>query len=280
MTTSNSSLFLLSIIAMLILAACWIPRINAPAEQNIDAGLKRSLATFATARALGAALSVAQGTQVSVEPGGVGVTFAPGQVLQPLNELVDKFADVMLVASVSFGIQMFLMKMGGHEAVAIATSVAVVLWWAAAVWRGGGTWVARWSRPLLVGMLLVRFAVPLTALANEAVYGAFMAKDYAEVSAKVNDADRKVPSGVSDLPRVKGSIWDILRGWKDILDNVKEGFDYRGILDEAKDLSARIVNLIAIFVLQTIVLPFAFLWMAWRSARMLVGSFAAEVRCR
>ncbi|MEJ8845154.1 hypothetical protein [Variovorax rhizosphaerae] len=280
MTTSSthSSRLLLSVVALLILVACWFPGINAPATKNIEAGLERSLATFATARALGAALSVAQGTQVSVQPGGVGVSFAPGQALQPLNELVDKFADVMLVASVSFGIQMLLMKIGAHEAVAIATSLAVVLWWVAGMWRGGGTWAARWSRPLLVATLLVRFAVPLTTLGNEAVYGAFMSAQYKEVSANVEEADHKVPTAVSELPQAKGGIWDILDRWKKVLENVKEGLDYKAILNEAKDLSAKIVSLIAIFVLQTIVLPVAFLWMLWRSARVLVGSFAVEIR--
>ena len=46
-------------------------------DAQVDAGLKRALATYAAARALNAVISVAQGTEVALEPGGVGVVLAP-----------------------------------------------------------------------------------------------------------------------------------------------------------------------------------------------------------
>jgi hypothetical protein len=45
--------------------------------------------------------------------GGIGVGTAPGQVLQPINELVDQFATAMLAASVAFGVQRVLLDVGG-----------------------------------------------------------------------------------------------------------------------------------------------------------------------
>jgi hypothetical protein len=69
--------------------------------EKVDAGLKRALVSFATARALNGVISVVQGTEIVAQPLGVGVTLTPGQLLAPINELVKHFSDLMLAASMS-----------------------------------------------------------------------------------------------------------------------------------------------------------------------------------
>jgi hypothetical protein len=78
---------LLVVVLAIALASAWLKPLDVAATEQVDAGLKRALVSFATARALNALISVAQGTDVAMQPGGVGVTFAPGQILRPLNEL-------------------------------------------------------------------------------------------------------------------------------------------------------------------------------------------------
>src|SRR5690349_8497107 len=64
-----------------LLTAVWLVPPDGRATRQVEDGLKRALATYAAARALNAVISVAQGTEVALEPGGVGVVLAPGQVL-------------------------------------------------------------------------------------------------------------------------------------------------------------------------------------------------------
>ena len=78
-----------------------------------DEAFKRALVTFAIARGLNGVISVAQGTEVAVEPGGVGVNFTVGQILDPINDLVEQFSSVMLVAASSLGLQNVLLGMSG-----------------------------------------------------------------------------------------------------------------------------------------------------------------------
>ena len=66
--------------------------------------------TFAIARTLDGVISVAQGTEVAVEPGGVGVNFALGQALDPINDLVERFSAAMLVATSSLALQNVLLR--------------------------------------------------------------------------------------------------------------------------------------------------------------------------
>ena len=81
-----------------LLVVVWLTPPDRAAARQVEAGLRRALVTYAAARALNAVISVAQGTEVALEPGGVGVVFAPGQALDPINDLVEQFSALMLLA--------------------------------------------------------------------------------------------------------------------------------------------------------------------------------------
>ena len=126
------------ITTLVVLLGAWAAPLGEPARASVDAGLKRALVAFAAARTLGAVVSVAQGTQVDIKPGGVGVGTAPGQVLQPVNELVDHFATAMLAASVAFGVQRVLLDIGGAPAVTGFNSAACGSCWNLTFTNGQG----------------------------------------------------------------------------------------------------------------------------------------------
>ncbi|MET3496446.1 hypothetical protein [Variovorax boronicumulans] len=261
----------LLLVAIAVFVGCWLAPIDAPAREQVNDGLKRALTTFAAARALGAVVSVAQGTQVDATPGGVGVSFAPGQALKPLNELIEQFAAIMLAASVSFGIQLMLLSIGAHELMSyLVCGVALV--WIAARWRRGHA--PRWLQSALIGLLLVRFAVPLSAMANEGVYRVFMAGEYQMALSGIEKSPAAVVDATQEAPSAQGEGWkERIERWLPKLPNLKATYDQ--ILQSASDWAERIVKLIALFVLQTIVLPLAFLFIAWRLARAAVRGPAA-----
>ena len=98
------------VIPLILIVLCtWVSPLDLPAEERIDEGLKRALISFASARTLNAVISMAQGTETAVQPFGIGVNLAPGQLLDPINDLVEKFSDLMLAASVAFGVQKLLL---------------------------------------------------------------------------------------------------------------------------------------------------------------------------
>ena len=72
---------ILPLLLALLVACSWLNPFDSIAIEKVDAGLKRALISFGSARALNAVVSVIQETDVSIEPGGVGVKLAPGQVL-------------------------------------------------------------------------------------------------------------------------------------------------------------------------------------------------------
>ena len=260
--------WLLGLALLLVLAVAWLRPLDDAAAPQVDAGLKRALASFAAARALNAVISVAQGTEVAVQPAGVGVTFTPGQVLDPINDLVEQFSSLMLAASVSFGIQRALLAVGAHWGVSLLLTAAALAW-AVRYWRGSTP--PGWATRLLVGLLLVRFAVPVVALTSEAAFSTFLAPDYVAGQASIELSTEQFTSlnAPTDPARPDESVVDRMKRWWSQSADVGKRFD------EMKQVAARtveqIVRLIVVFLMQTLVLPLLLMWALWRLARLLVG---------
>jgi hypothetical protein len=148
----------LATILAIMVAGSWSAPLDAAAELQVDAGLKRALLTFASARALNAIISVVQGTEVAIEPAGVGVVLTPGEALDPVNDLVEQFSNLMLMASVSFGVQKVLLGIGAHWLVSLLLSMTALVW---ALFQIRGKPSPAWLSSLLVILLMTRFAVPV-----------------------------------------------------------------------------------------------------------------------
>ena len=166
---------LLAAIAAALVVCAWLGPLEPPAQRHIDAGLERALLSYATARALNAVISVAQGTEVAVQPAGVGVVLAPGQALEPINDLIEQFANLMLTASVAFGVQKVLLAVGAHWLVSAALTLAALGWTAVHLRRHAPpAWLSR----LLLVLLMIRFALPVVVIGSDLLFERFMADDY------------------------------------------------------------------------------------------------------
>ena len=260
---------LVPLIALLGLVACaWLAPLENAATPQVESGLKRALASFAAARALNAVISVAQGTEVALEPGGLGVTLTPGQVLDPINDLVEQFATLMLSASVAFGVQLALVKIGAYWAVSLLLSVAAIAWgWQH--WREEPSpgWLVR----ILVALLLVRFAVPFAALGSDAAFRVFLADDYAQAQAGIERSAQRLPQ--LDAPAGEaagqGTIVERFRRWWSQSAGVGERIDrLKQAVDDTVD---HMVRVIVVFVLQTMVIPLLLLWLLLRAGRMMIS---------
>lgn len=252
---------------MLVLVACaWLAPLDLPATQSVDAGLKRALISFATARALNGVISVAQGTELSVQPVGVGATFAPGQLLDPVNDLVERFSDLMLGATVMFGSQKLLIAIGSYWPVSLAMTLVALAW----AWR----WlrresVAPWLSRLLAMLLMLRFAVPVVAIGTDLVWQKFLAEDYrvSQQAIDVATSDAAKSDPVPQAAPTNQGLVDKLRGWFSHNTDFKARFD--DLKQAVENATEHLIRLMVVFVLQTLVIPALLLWAMWAWMRSL-----------
>jgi len=206
---------------------------------------------------LNAAISVAQGTEALVQPFGFGVTLAPGQVLDPINDLVEQFSNLMLVASVVFGIQKVLIAIGGYWPLSLLLTGSVIGWgWCSWRRQRPPPWLSR----LLVIVLMLRFAVPMVSLGSEVLWQKFLAADYQASQQLMDSASGRVDQLGPNMPAAPDntSLLDKLKGWVAKNADVKKNFDDLKLA--AEQATEHIIKLIVVFLLQTLVIPLLLLW--------------------
>lgn len=257
--------WLYPLLALALAAMAWMGPLDQLAEDQAQAGLKRALATFAAARALNGVVSVAQGTEVALEPGGVGVTFAPGQVLDPVNDLIEQFSTLMLTASVSFGVQTALIAIGGHWLVSLLLTLALLAYLAWPSLRGVGA-------PLALGrvlalLLLVRFAVPVAAVGSDSAFRWFLAERYEHSQAALSLSAAEVDRLAAPEQPPPASMGErVQRWWSEASETLDVGKRIEALKEAATRVTEHVVDLIVVFVLQTLIVPSLLLWALWRAA--------------
>jgi hypothetical protein len=211
-----------------------------------------------------------QGTEVSAQPLGIGVTLSLGQVLEPVNRIVEQFASLMLFASVALGVEKAVVAIGAWWPVSVALSISAAAW-SVALWRGA---VPSWLARLLVLLLLVRYAIPICVLGTDLLFQQFLQQHYSISQQALEEAPRRVQGidGAAGPAQPETGIVDRIRGAA--MAPVKEVKQrYEAIQRAAEQAIERIIQLMVVFVLQTILLPLLLLWALVRSTRSLPKIF-------
>lgn len=264
-----------TLLAVALAALAASGRVDAIGESYASDALTRALVTFAIARALNGVVSAAQGTEVSLEPGGIGVNFSVGEMLDPINDLVERFSVVMLVATSSLGLQSLLLTMmrsWAMNAVLVALAAAVV----ASVWipAVGGLAAAALRRSLIV-LALVRFAVPVLMIISTLVFDSFLAERHAQDTQVLEATSRELERLNEETADVDADAPSLIERLGGLVGRLDARQRLEALRDRAAQAAERIVDLIVIFVFQTIVLPLVFLWLLIEIAKALVARTTA-----
>ncbi|MBE0475171.1 hypothetical protein [Rhodoferax sp.] len=192
---------LIIVAAVLIVVCSWYPPIQSLAEAQVDDGLKRALISFASARTLNALISVLQGTEMSMQPLGVGLTLTLGQALDPINDLVEQFSSLMLFASVAFGVQKALLAVGANWLVSLLVSATAIVWAGLSLIKKSPFWLTR----LFLVLLLIRFAIPVVTIGSDFFYQQLLAEDYVEQQKSIDAVSVEIAKAAPQLP-ANGSV--------------------------------------------------------------------------
>lgn len=277
MTTTRN--WLLSALIIILLGLGATNTIDSSAESQLEVSFKNTLTTFAVVRGINAVISVVQGTEVAIEPGGLGVILKPGEILDPANDLIERFSWIVLAASTSLGAQIILLKIGttvlANYLVLLSGGILLVSIWTSIL--TGSPW-----RNILIKasilLLFIRFLIPLVVLTNEVVYTSILSSTYISsqavlenVESDVQELQKQDNSSVSDESK-EGFLGSVSRFYERTTKSMNLSAQYKEYDEKITNASKHIINLIAVFIFQTIVFPLIFLWIAIRLFRMLINN--------
>lgn len=276
---AKRSKLLWSVAALAITALAWSGHADDLGRAYAQETLTRALVTFAIARTLNGVISTAQGTELSLEPGGVGVNFHIGEILDPINDLIERFSVVMLVSTSSLGLQNVLLGMTawwGISALLSAAAIAALMaHWAPQSIPISTRIAQRWL--LIVG--LVRFAIPVLMITSTLLFNSFLAEEHAAATQALEqtgtDIEAIAEQATPPPPEEDASLVDQLGN---MLGEGLRSLNARERIEELRsrvaDAVEHIINLIVIFVFQTVLLPLAFLWFVVELAKSIVSRTA------
>jgi len=229
--------------------------------------ITRALYTYATARGINGVISVIQGTNIAVSPGGIGVSLSVGEILDPINDLVERFSWIMLMSITSLGVQKVLMEIGNWFGFNILLSFAMIM-------ILSGIWVEKLNKinlrtsgyKLVLLALVIRFCIPVSAIVSDKIYDLFLKDKYKQSIESLEKADQEIKNAGLLASEESGQEDEsgYLAKLKKMYNNAKEFKKYREriiiLKDKISDYTDYTVNLIIVFILQTIIIPLIFLW--------------------
>ena len=252
-----------AVLLSVVLAA--LPIADDTGRAHVDEAFRRALVGYALARGLNGVISVAQGTEVAVQPAGVGVNFAPGEILDPINDLVERFSWIMMLATSSLGVQKVLLSMSAWQGLALGLAIVGALLVASRLVGRARPFAPALGRVFLF-LLLLRFMMPAISVANDWVYRAFLERDYVEATETLERARERIGSLNEEVAEARRE--DTPDGLVDrartLYRQALASVDIESRLEEyrvaTESISEGTIRLVVVFLMQTLVFPLVFLY--------------------
>ena len=172
-----------SIIAIIILivAFSFTSMFDTKNDHYFDKALKEAAASFTISKTLNAAVSVVQDIDISAEPFGVGISVGAGESLDPVNDIIEKFSNVMFASTLSLGVQKIFSSVGRCAFVKTSlfiVSVLLIICLLVEVMPAREAICYLFTKVFIVFTVL-RFAMPVVSTINEQIYNSVIQQNMA-----------------------------------------------------------------------------------------------------
>jgi len=265
--------------------------------------------TFAVARGLNGIISVIQESRIGFDLF-VSGDLALFELLDPVNDLIEKFSTVMLISTVSLGIQKLLMEIGRWLGISILLTASLLLFIIGTVlpdrFVDTRKKINSFSFRILIIAIVIRVCIPIIALVGSGINTIFLEKKYEVASGFIENAyeqGEKVSSilnyldfGPEERPTSGGegrnkrelegdrvSFFRLFRmrdvreapqtekngGYTTVPLSLKNIFGT--LVERLKEISSHVIDLIVIFLIQTILIPLVTFWGLVWGVKLLFG---------
>jgi hypothetical protein len=242
---------LVSVLIILLVSLSSTRVLDDYVDDYTDESIRNAALTYASARGINALVSVLQSTEVEA---GVIVSgsMTIGEVLDPLNDMIERFSSVMTWVLASLAAQKLLLLLASHVLflylVAVLGVVSLLL-----IYFGRSGAQSLVFRCFLM-VVFVRFALGLAVALNSAADSLFLDEQLRENDQEMAQLQSNImridTTADADSDDIRDAVMDFWSGLS--LDELNQKIS-RGI--------ENFINLVAIYLLKTILFPLGFFYM-------------------
>ncbi len=263
----RSSLGIFIAILLLLLPAVRIPLLDAKTDTYFKEAITRAGVAYATCRAINASVSIIKESELQLEPAGVGVSLAIGQVLDPLDDMTERLSTVLVTAITSLGVQKLSYEISVSLAPRLLAGLLLVL--SVLVWFDNDRLSALQNITVRLLMLLavLRLCLPLSSIVNQSLYVGYFAEEISTASQQLDlrsDASNKF--GDIATPDTQG-FWATIGNSTTVIKKISVDLkkSLETFVTNATEIIENLLKLtflyVGIFLIQVIILPVSIFWL-------------------
>jgi hypothetical protein len=243
-----------------------IPVLDKKTDIYFKKAITKASIAYATCRVINASISIIKDSELQIEPAGVGVTLAIGEILDPIDDMTERLSDVLVTAISSLGVQKLLYEISISVAPPILAFLLLIL--SLLLWFKNEK-IKRLQKVLIrfsILIIIARFCLPVSSLANEFIYDNFFEN-------QISSAKKELAFGSAELDKLKNFSLPEVDGVMGTIKNSaaflkKKTIEFKNALIATITKTGNIIeNLlkltflyIGIFFIQVIFLPLLSFW--------------------
>jgi hypothetical protein len=269
-TATKSVIGLLLSILLFFSSGVQIPFVDSTADSYFKDSITKAGVSYGVCRVVNATVSVIQQSSVQLEPAGIGLSLAVGQIVDPINDMVERLSNVLVMSIASLGVQELAYEISITIVPQILSVLLLIL--SVLVWFKNAR-VFKLQRILmsvLVIASIARFCLPISSMANEFLQETFFEDKIIEANDKLTastaDIDKledvTVPKVDGFLGTIGNSASYIKEKSVDFKDTIQVIMKNKGVIVE--NLLRLTFLYLGIFVIQVLVLPLLIFWFLMR----------------
>jgi len=276
--TAKPIILIATATALFLIPGLKLPYLDKKADAYFSDAMTKAGVAYGVCRTVNASVSIIKESQIQIEPVGIGVSIAAGQVLDPLDDMTERASDILVTAIVSLGIQKIIYELCVLFAPALV-AIAIISFIIASLFQGVR---AKAIRGIILNSIIL-IAVARLCLPTSSIVSSYLNDHY--FSPEISKAKDELAMSSPEMERLKDMRLPEFDG---VVGAIQNGFRFVGTKtsDLGAALKSMILNMgsmvqnllkisylyVALFIIQVILLPIGAFWLLTRIANALFGT--------
>lgn len=245
-----------------------IPGLDSRAEDYFQESIAKAGVSYGVCRLINGTVSVIQQSSIQLEPAGIGMSLAVGQIVDPINDMVERLSDVLVLSITSLGVQEIMHEISVVLAPPVMATILLLL--SLAMWFKSEKFLSfqRVLQNLVIILVIARCCLAVSSIANGFLQEHFFEDRIVEANAKLSDSTVQLGTieGIDELPEYDGMLKTIENSAKYLKNKSAEFKNAVGVVLENKRLIVEsLLQLtflyLGVFIIQVLILPLFIFWM-------------------